>query len=141
MTPFHFRQRLKKVRERALGFLGRRDAAEPDGRFDVEFVLPDGSTHRVTTEAHYSLHMASQLLETPIDAPCPDGHCGKCLVEILEDGGGLAPPSAAEERLLEETLGAERDPRMRLACHARLRGPGVRVKVLKVWDLEQMRGS
>lgn len=133
MTPFHIRDRLRKL------ILGEpRKGSAPEG-FEVEFILPDGSSHRVRTEAHYTLHMASQTLDTPIDSPCPDGHCGNCQVRILEDQGGLAPPTVAERELLDKTLGADRDPAIRLACHARLMGPGVRVQVQKVWSLDQLR--
>ena len=135
MTPFHIRERLKKL-------LGRRAPGGSTGeRFEVEFLLPDGSSHRVETEAHYTLHMASQLLETPIDSPCPDGHCGHCQVRVLDDGGGLAPPTRSEAEILDRELGADRDPAIRLACHARLKGPGVRIQVLKTWSLDQLRGA
>ncbi len=135
MTRFRLRERLKRRMERCLGH--EKEEVEP---IWVEFVLPDGSERRVRTEPHYTLVMASQLLETPIHTSCPDGHCGQCQVEILQGADALRPPSEAETGLLEEHLGQERDPSVRLACHARLLRTGARVKVRRVWRLEDVGG-
>jgi ferredoxin len=136
MTPFGIRKRIKRLISGARG-----GSTAPEQGFDVAFVLPDGSTRSVRTEAQYTLTMASQLLETPIDTPCPDGHCGLCQVRILEGLGSLAPESTTEAEILDKVLGPGRDKAIRLACHARLRGPGVKVAVQKVWRLEEIRGN
>ncbi|MBN1335833.1 MAG: (2Fe-2S)-binding protein [Deltaproteobacteria bacterium] len=135
MTRYHLRNRLKK---RVGRWLGR--APQAVERIEVTFVLPDGSEHTVSTEPAYTLHMASQFLETPIHAPCPDGSCGNCRVRILSGQESLRPPSQVEEALLTRALGPDRDPAIRLACHARLTGSGVRVQVDRVWKLEDVRG-
>ena len=135
MSRFRLRERLKRRMERYLG--NEREEVEP---IWVEFVLPDGSEQRFRTEPHYTLVMASQLLETPIHTSCPDGHCGQCQVEILRGADALRPPSDAETSLLEEHLGADRDPKLRLACHARLARSGVVVKVGRMWRLEDVGG-
>jgi ferredoxin len=131
------------IRKKIFGLLSgaRRGQQHEDAAFDVTFVLPDGASRVVRTEAQYTLTMASQLLDTPIDNPCPDGHCGLCQVRILEAGPGLAPESNIEAEILDKTLGTDRDRAIRLACHARLLGPGVKVSVQKVWRLEEIRGN
>jgi len=135
MSRFGIRRRLKAK-------LGRGGQAEPeqDERFTVLFELPDGARIEVETEAHYTLHMASQMLETPIEVGCPDGHCGGCLVDIIE-GAGMQAMSDRELTVIRDEH--KRDPNEveRLACHARVLGPGVEVRVHKVWSLEDIRGE
>ncbi len=130
MSRFRLRERLKSR------LLGR--GAPDDG---PELVLPDGSEHRVRTEPHYTLVMASQTLDTPIHSHCPDGHCGQCQVEVLAGMDALRPPTEAETALLDEHLGPDRDPAIRLACHTRLLGSGARVQVGKVWSIEEATGA
>ncbi len=132
MTPFQLRKRLKRfVRH-------RRQSTRPVERIHVTFVLPDGTEHVVRTEPGYTLTMASQLLETPIDNPCPDGHCGQCQVQVLAGAEHLRQASEAEGAILREVLGNEYDPGVRLACHARLTGSGAVIRVNKVWRLEDL---
>ena len=135
MTRWHLRDR---VRKRVGRWMGR--APQAVERIEVTFVLPDGSERTVPTEPAYTLHMASQLLETPIHTPCPDGACGDCRVRILAGLESLRPPSQAEADLLLKALGPDPDPAIRLACHARLTGNGVRVQVDRIWRLEDVRG-
>jgi ferredoxin len=135
MSRFRIRERLKAR------LLGQPSQADEPERVELTLVLPDDSEHRVLTEPHYTLVMASQTLDTPIHAHCPDGHCGKCQVEVLAGMDALRPPTDAETALLEEHLGPDRDPSVRLACHTRLLGSGARVKVNKVWSLEDATGA
>ena len=81
MSRFGLRKRIKARLGRASTSSSRQD----EERFNIVFELPDGERHVVETEAHYTLHMASQMLETPIEIGCPDGHCGGCLVDVLVD--------------------------------------------------------
>ena len=104
------------------------------------FELPDGVRVEVETEAHYTLHMASQMLETPIENGCPDGHCGGCLVDIIE-GGGMQEISDRELTVIRDEHKREPKDNERLACHARVLGPGVEVRVHRVWSLEDIRGE
>lgn len=105
----------------------------------MRFVLPDGEERETQAEARYTLVMASQTLETPIATGCPDGTCGGCVVDVLS-GEGLAPPAAAELSAFRSANGREPTGEERLACHARVAGPGVRVRVRKVWTLQDQRG-
>jgi ferredoxin len=136
MSRFHIRQRL---RERVRGIL--RPEREEREAVTLDLVLPDGREHRVEAEPGYTLVMASQLIESPIHAPCPDGHCGLCQVDVLAGAEALRPPSEAETKLLDEKLGPDRDPRVRLACHARVERSGARIGVRQVWSLEKAMGG
>lgn len=137
MSRFGLRRRIKS----RLGI-----GNEPTGgdqreeRFEILFELPNGDRKTVETEAHYTLHMASQMLETPIEVGCPDGHCGGCLVDVMSDIGMQAMGDRERDVILEKH---ERQPESleRLACHARVLGPGVEVKVHKVWSMEDLRGE
>jgi len=135
MSRFGIRRRLKAK-------LGRTNQVEEQEveRFTVLFHLPDGTQAEVETEAHYTLHMVSQMLETPIEVGCPDGHCGGCLVDLIEDSGMQV---MGERELTVIRDEHKRDPAEdeRLACHARVLGPGVEVRVHKVWSLEDIRGE
>ncbi len=134
MSRFNLRRRLKA---RFTGQPARAD--EPTG-IELTLVLPDGSEHTVQTEPHYTLVMASQTLDTPIHTHCPDGHCGGCRVRVVRNMDALRPPSEAETALLDEHLGADRDPSVRLACHARLVGTGAKIEVETVWSLAEAMG-
>lgn len=131
MTPWGIRSKLKA----ALGRGPSTPAA--DEQVSLTLVLPDGSEHPVRCEPRYTLSMASQSLETPIGTHCPDGHCGECRVDVIDDTG-LLPPSPAEQRILaEKQLG----PKVRLACHAKVGGSGAKVKVRHVWTMDSVRGD
>jgi len=132
MTPWGLRNKLKS----ALGRGGGPSAPSTSEEIEVRFVLPDGAEKSVRCEPRYSLVMASQTLETPIATGCPDGQCGTCLVDVL-DGAGLAAPTSAEQRVMADK-GVK--PHQRLACHAKVTGPGTRVKVHTVWTMESTRG-
>jgi ferredoxin len=132
VTPFRLRERLRRV-----WTAGPAD----DAPVEVEFVLPDGSTGRGRGEARYTLVMASQNLATPIATGCPDGGCGGCSVEILAGVDALAAPSDAEVRSFEQRAGRKPSPTERLACHARVMRTGARVRVSRVWSLEDQKGA
>ena len=129
MTPFGIRNKLK-------GLLGRPSAERKGERVPLTFITPDGKSTEVLSELRYTLVMASQTLEKPIATGCPDGHCGHCVVEVL-DGTGIGEPSPAEAKLLAE----KPEKNIRLACHARVAGPGGKIKVREVWSMDSVRGE
>ncbi len=151
MSIFGIRRRLKA----ALG-MGRSSAAIVT--HPITYLLPDGRSVTVQAEAGYSVLMASQSLERPIGTgrraggTCPDGGCASCRVEVDVDTG-LSPMSAAEQRTLDAAArgdvheGREREPSApvlassRLACHARIIGPGARVRVAELFDYDTIRGD
>lgn len=133
MTPFGIRKKLR-------GLVGRGGGKTPEVvRHAVTFVLPDGLEHTVQAEERYTLAMASQFLPAPIATACPDGQCGHCVVEIL-DGSGIAEPTDSERKVIEK-VHKRYDPKKRLACHARIDGPGARVKVFSLFDYDSVRGT
>ena len=137
MSRFGLRKRLKSK----LG-MGSDAQSGPtkEERFDIIFELPDGQKVTVETEAHYTLHMASQMLETPIEVGCPDGHCGGCIVDLVSDSG-MQEMGSRERGVILEKHEREPESHERLACHARVLGPGVEVKVRQVWSMEELRGE
>jgi ferredoxin len=132
MTPWGIRKRIKSL---VGGGAGR---AADDEQLTLAMVLPNGQERTVRAEPRYTLVMASQSLETPIATGCPDGGCGGCTVEVL-DPAGIAQPTAAEQKLLDEKW--KEKPNYRLACHARVVGNGGRVKVHSVWSIDSTRGA
>lgn len=128
MTPWGIRNRLKSI-------LGKAPSAST--QVGLRITLPDGQEKEVHCEEGYSLVMASQSLETPIATGCPDGHCGECLVDVL-DGSGLKAASPAEQKILDDK---KLPANTRLACHARVNGSGARIKVHRVWTMDQVRGT
>lgn len=150
-SPLKLRRRLKN----ALGVGG---APSEIIRFPVTYVLPDGSEQIVQVEEHYSLLMASQSLPTPISTgrraggTCPDGGCALCRVELLDDSG-ISPLTDAEQASMEALVRGEPHegrcrepgpailPTSRLACHAKVRGPGARVKVHELFDYDSIKGD
>lgn len=151
MSRFGIRKRLRS----ALG-MGRRPVEII--RFPVTYVLPDGSEQTVQVEEHYSLLMASQALPAPIGTgrraggTCPDGGCALCRVEIL-DGSGLSEMGDAEVASMQalaegkphegraREAGPPPTPTSRLACHAKVLGPGARIQVLSLFDYDSVRGD
>lgn len=131
MTPFGIRKKLKSL-------VGR-DQQPAIVRYPLTFVLPDGSEHRVEAEEHYTLVMASQTLPAPINTGCPDGACGKCRVEA-HDGTGLSPRKDAERKVIARWM-KDATPNTRLACHARVAGPGARVEVFDLFDFKSVQGD
>jgi ferredoxin len=113
---------------------------------------------RVEAEERYSLLMASQALPSPISTgrraggTCPDGGCGLCRVEVL-DQTGLTPMAELERNTMdafvrgdphegrERSPGPPATPLSRLGCHARIVGPGARVKVDAMVDFESLKGE
>ena len=102
----------------------------------ITFLTPDGKETEVKSELRYTLVMASQTLEKPIATGCPDGHCGGCLVEVV-DGTGIGEPSAGEAKLLADKT----EKNVRLACHARVVGPGGKIRIREVWSMDSVRGE
>lgn len=131
MTPWGIRKKIKSLVGGA--------APERDEQYSVQLVLPDGSQHTVQCEPRYTLVMASQAIDTPIATGCPDGACGNCNVEVLDGGSALAPPTVAEQKILDEKW--KHKPGTRLACHAKVVGNGAKVKVNNVWTMSSTRGS
>lgn len=130
MTPFG-------IRDRVRNFLGRpRTGPRPDETVPITFILPNGTEAPTRTELRYTLVMASQSLETPIATGCPDGTCGTCVVDVV-DSTGLGAPSDSEQKLIDKDGGAG----VRMGCHARVVGAGARVKVRKVWSMDEVRGE
>lgn len=132
MTPFGIRKKLKSL-------VGGGASGSEVVRHDITFVLPDGSEKTVQAEDRYTLAMASQFLPAPIATGCPDGQCGQCVVEVL-DGRGIAPPTDSERSVIDKWH-KNAPPTKRLACHARISGPGSRVKVFALFDYESVRGT
>ena len=83
MTPFGIRKKLKSL-------------LNPDGgrseivRHTITLLLPDGVERVLTTEEHYSILMAADASGITISTgrraggTCPDGHCGLCRLEVLD---------------------------------------------------------
>ena len=151
MSRFGIRKRLRS----ALG-VGRRRAEII--RYPVTYVLPDGSELTVEAEEYYSLLMASQALPAPIGTgrraggTCPDGRCALCRVEVIEPTG-LSIMTDSEQASMQALAdgkpheGRDREPgppptpTSRLACYAKIRGPGARVQVLELFDYDSVRGD
>ena len=151
MSRFGIRKRLRS----ALG-VGKRRAEII--RYPVTYVLPDGTEQVVEAEEHYSLLMASQALPSPIGTgrraggTCPDGGCALCRIEVIDESG-LSPMTdfeMASMRALADGKphegrnrdpGPEPTPTSRLACHAKILGPGARIQVLELFDYESVRGD
>ncbi len=145
------------IRKRVKGLLGRTEAPQII-QYPVTFVLPDGSEVVIQAEERYSLLMASQGLPSPIStgrragSTCPDGGCDLCRVEVL-DAAGLTVMSAVEKKVMDDhSAGVEYEgrrrepvpapgPSTRLACHARIIGPGARIKVHALVDFDALRGD
>lgn len=131
MTPWGIRNRIKSL-------VSGGKPARTDEELTLTLILPTGKEHAVKAEARYTIVMASQTLETPIATNCPDGGCAGCVVDVL-DPAGLAPATAAEQKLLDEKW--KDKPSYRLACHARIVGSGARVKVTSVWTMDITKGT
>ncbi len=151
MSRFGFRKRLRS----ALG-MGRQQAEII--RYPVTYVLPDGVEHRIEAEEYYSLLMASQSLPAPIGTgrraggTCPDGRCALCRIEVI-DPTGLNEMTDAERESMQALAdgkphegrsrepGPSPTPTSRLACYAKIIGPGARIQVLELFDYESVRGD
>jgi len=127
-------------------------------RYPVTYVLPDGQEVRIEAEERYTLLMASQALPSPISTgrraggTCPDGFCDLCRVEVLS-AEGLSIKTDFEQKVMDALAAGEPHegrpraaalppgPNTRLACHARVVGPGARIKVSALVDFEALRGD
>ena len=130
MTPFGIRKKLRKL-------AGRGGPPEVE-RFPLTIVLPDGTEQQVVAEKHYTLVMASQSLPKPLATGCPDGTCGNCRVEVL-DPSGLSPIKDKEREVIAQWI-PDATPNTRLACHARVLGPGAKVRAFNLFDLDAITG-
>ena len=128
------------IRRRLRSFLGK-DSASPVQTTGIRFRLPDGTEQDVEVEANYTLAMASQLLESPVDQGCPDGECGGCVVDILEGAVSLKPTSDREKTAYKMKYEQLMPDGERLACHARIAESGAVVAIRRVWRLDEFRGE
>lgn len=133
MSRFGLRKKIK-------GLISKPEQQPVAKSFSVEMTLPDGEVHRVTAEPKYTLVMASQSLDTPIEVGCPDGNCGGCVVDVT-CGDGISGPTEREMSLLIEHHEGSDPSHVRLACHARVIGDGSKVTVRKVWSMEDALGG
>ena len=149
MSRFGIRNRLKKLLD---------GGPQEVIRHPVRFELPDGSFQIVRAEEGYNLLMASQDLPAPISTgrraggPCPDGGCGLCRVEIIDETG-LSSKTAREQNTIDAHVAGEphegraREPgppaneRTRLSCYCRINGPGGVVNVLELFDYDSIAGD
>ena len=149
MSRFGIRNRLKKMLD---------GGPQEVVRHPVRFELPDGSYQVVRAEEGYNLLMASQDLPSPISTgrraggPCPDGGCGLCRVEIIDETG-LSSKTDREQTTIDAHVagepheGREREPgppaneRTRLSCYCRINGPGGVVSVLELFDYDSIAGD
>ena len=150
MTPFGLRKKLQRL----MGDGGPSEIVT----HPVTFLLPDGTEQTLEAEEGYNLLMASEKLPSPISTgrraggACPDGRCGACRVEIVDEQG-LSPRQDFEVDVMASHTagtpheGREREaappagPNTRLACQTRIRGPGGRVQVAALVDYESLRGD
>jgi ferredoxin len=127
-------------------------------RYPVTYVLPDGEEITVEAEEYYSLLMASQALPAPIGTgrraggTCPDGRCALCRIEVI-DPSGLNEMTDAERTSMQNLTdgkphegrarepGPAATPTSRLACYAKITGPGARIQVLELFDYNSVRGD
>ena len=150
MSRFGIRKKLKT--------LVKGDAPPEIVRYPVVFELPDGSEKTLLAEEHYSILMAADAQGMTISTgrraggTCPDGMCGLCRVEVL-DASGIKPISTFEQQTIDDfTAGTPHEGRARepgpppneftrLGCHAKIIGPGSRVRVLELFDPDSIRGT
>jgi len=59
---------------------------------------------------------------------------------MIKDGG-MQAMGDRELEVIKEKHQREPESQERLACHARILGAGVEVKVREVWNLEDIRGE
>ncbi|MDP6931373.1 MAG: 2Fe-2S iron-sulfur cluster-binding protein [Myxococcota bacterium] len=131
MTPFGIRKKLKALMDG-----GRSEPPPPVpevAKFQVQFILPDGSSYETTAKDGDSLVLASGRGPSPIATGCSDGTCATCRVEVKEGDGQLSPPTVHEA----ETRKANGvDESLRLGCQAAVLGEGVKVKIVNVFGEE-----
>ena len=125
------------IRKKLRGVLGGRK--KEIIKHEVTFVLPDGTEKTLAAEEGYTIAMATQFLPSPMETGCPDGFCGQCTVELLIDEG-VNPPSAGEQKVLHEHHPNAAD-NLRLGCHAKIVGPGAKIKIFRLFDFETMVGD
>ena len=151
MTPFGIRKKLKSL-------------LNPDGgrseivRHTITLLLPDGVEKVLTTEEHYSILMAADASGITISTgrraggTCPDGHCGLCRLEVLDQTGLSVMKSGEKESLEDHAAGRPHEgrprepgppltPNTRLGCHAKVLGSGARIQVPALFTMEDIKGA
>ena len=130
MTPFRIRERLKK-----LLFSSPPEGSSRPARpkFDVRFVLPDGTDYTTQAKQGDSLVLASGRGPAPIATGCADSSCGSCRVEIIAGTDQLTPPTDAEAATKRATGVPDN---LRLGCQAGVLGAGVEVRIINVFGEE-----
>lgn len=149
MSRFGIRKRLK-------GMLG--SSQQEIVRHQVTFILPDGAERTLQVEEHYSLLMAADANDITISTgrraggTCPDGLCGLCRVELVDDSG-ISPMTEYEKKTMDDHVagtpheGRSREPgppltpRTRLGCHAKILGSGSRIQILALFDPDTISGD
>ena len=128
ITPFGIRKRLK-------GLLASpappAPAAPKRPKYDVRFVLPDGSDYTTQAKEGDSLVLASGRGPAPIATGCADS--AEAAVEILAGEDQLTPVTSREARTRSATGVPES---LRLGCQAGVLGPGVEVRIINVFGEE-----
>ena len=130
ITPFGIRKRLK-------GLLSSPPPPAPSApkrpKYDVRFVLPDGSDYTTQAKEGDSLVLASGRGPAPIATGCADSSCGTCQVEVLS-GTDMLTPVTSRERETRTATGVPED--LRLGCQAGVLGAGVEVRIINVFGEE-----
>lgn len=130
LTPFGIRKRLKSL---LFDSAPPAPAAPKRPKFDVRFVLPDGSDYVTQAKEGDSLVLASGRGPAPIATGCADSSCGTCQVEILAGVDNLTPVTKREEETRKATGVPEH---LRLGCQAGVLGEGVEVRIINVFGEE-----
>lgn len=127
-------------------------------RHQVTFILPEGTERTLHVEEHYSLLMAADTNDITISTgrraggTCPDGLCGLCRVELVDDSG-ISAMTEYEKKTMDDHVagtpheGREREPgppltpSTRLGCHAKIIGPGGKVQILALFNPDSITGN
>ncbi len=148
MTRFKLRKKLK-------GLLG--PAPQEIVNHSITFLLPDGSERVLEVEEHYSLLMAADAHGITISTgrraggTCPDGLCGLCRVELVDETGISALSTYEKDAMDAHVAGEPHEgrerapappltPTTRLGCHSKIRGPGGKVRILELFDPSSIQG-
>ena len=123
MTPFGIRKKLKSL----LGGGASSGGGSERPAWDVRITVPDGSEYTVQGKEGETLVTVSGRGAYPVMTGCAEGDCGTCRVEVLA-GAGSVSGEAERERGTRETY--KLPAGWRLACQARLEGPGLHLRVI-----------
>ena len=130
MTPFGIRKKLKSL----LGLDGGSSASTTPKEqevptYQVNFVLPDGSSYTAKAKEGDTLVMSSNRGPSPISTGCADGTCATCRVEVLMSHDQLTPETEHERTTKKNNTVA---PEFRLGCQTGVLGEGIKVKIVNV---------